>query len=179
MIHLQLYPALTSFQPTSCFNNKCKATFVKEHNTGFLTQAKLNVLVNLVAKQDTTFAWEDSEQGSLWPDFFSPVHIPTIPHIPWVQHNQPIPPGLEKEVCEIIQDKIKAGIYKPSNSAYQSRWFCVLKKNSKLCLVHSLELLNQVTICHSGVLPFSDHIAESFAGHICGTILDLYVGYNE
>ncbi|KNZ82151.1 hypothetical protein J132_07737, partial [Termitomyces sp. J132] len=106
--------------------------------------------------------------------FFLPVHILTIPHIPWVQHNCPIPPGLEKEVCEIIHKKIKAGIYEPSNSTYHLQWFCILKKNGKLRIVHSLELLNHVTICHSGVPPFPDHVAESFAGCICGTTLNLY-----
>ncbi|KNZ78771.1 hypothetical protein J132_09909, partial [Termitomyces sp. J132] len=106
--------------------------------------------------------------------FFLPVRIPTIPHVPWVQHNCPIPPGLEKEVCKIIRDKISTGVYKPLNSAYCSRWFCVLKKNGKLRIVHSLEPLNCVTICHSGVPPFPDHVAESFAGHICGATLDLY-----
>ncbi|KNZ74950.1 hypothetical protein J132_05348 [Termitomyces sp. J132] len=133
----------------------------------------------MVAKQEKTFAWEDSKQGSLRPDFFLPVHIPTIPHILWVQHNYPIPPGLEKEVCEIIHDKISAGVDEPSNSAYHSQWFCVLKKNGKLRIVHSLEPLNHVTIRHSGVPPFPDHIAESFAGRICGATLNLYIGYDE
>ncbi|KNZ72324.1 Beta-lactamase-like protein 2 like protein, partial [Termitomyces sp. J132] len=94
--------------------------------------------------------------------FFLPVRIPTILHILWVQHNCPIPPGLEKEVCKIICDKISASVYKPLNSAYCLRWFCVLKKNGKLRIVHSLELLNCVTICHSGVPLFLDHVAESF-----------------
>ncbi|KNZ77756.1 hypothetical protein J132_03979 [Termitomyces sp. J132] len=94
--------------------------------------------------------------------------------IPWVQHNCPIPPELENEVCEIICNKIKAGIYEPLNSAYCSCWFCVLKKNGKLRIVHSLELLNCVTIHHSGVPPFTDHVTEFFAGHICSAMLDLY-----
>ncbi|KAG5731809.1 hypothetical protein E4T56_gene1548 [Termitomyces sp. T112] len=143
------------------------------------TNDEINVLVDMVAKQEKAFAWEDSKRGSLRPDFFPPVCIPTIPHIPWVQHNHPIPPGLEKEICEIIHGKISAGIYEPSNSAYRLRWFCILKKNGKLRIVHSLEPLNRVTIRHSGVPPFPDHVAESFAGRICGATLNLYIGYNE
>ncbi|KAG5727589.1 hypothetical protein E4T56_gene12324 [Termitomyces sp. T112] len=96
-----------------------------------------------------------------------------------IMHNHLIPPGLEKEVCEIICNKISAGIYEPSNSTYCLRWFCVLKKNGKLRIVHSFKPLNHVTICHSGVPPSPDHVAESFAGCICGTTLNLYVGYNE
>ncbi|ETW82045.1 hypothetical protein HETIRDRAFT_246812, partial [Heterobasidion irregulare TC 32-1] len=36
-----------------------------------------------------------------------------------------------------------------------------------------------VTIQHSGVPPYTDQIAEQFAGRACGGILDLYVGYDE
>ena len=46
-------------------------------------------------------------------------------------------------------------------------------------LVHSLEPLNAVTIQHSGVPPYVDHLAEQFAGRPCGGILDLFVGYDE
>jgi len=40
-------------------------------------------------------------------------------------------------------------------------------------------LLNKVTIQHSGVPPIPEHLAEQFAGRSCGTILDLYVGYDK
>jgi len=45
--------------------------------------------------------------------------------------------------------------------------------------MHSLKLLNQVTIKHVGVTPFTDQISEHFAGRTCGGMLDLYVGYDE
>ena len=48
-----------------------------------------------------------------------------------------------------------------------------------LCLVHSLKPLNAVTIQHSGVTPFTEQIAEQFAGRTCGGILNLYVGYDK
>jgi hypothetical protein len=99
--------------------------------------------------------------------------------MPWVQKNIPIPPGIFEDVCAIIKQKIDAGVYEPSNSSYRSGWFCVLKKNCKLRPVHSLEPLNQVTITHSGVLPILDHLAEQFGGRTCGSMLDLYVGYDE
>ncbi|KNZ78047.1 hypothetical protein J132_02338 [Termitomyces sp. J132] len=170
-----LNPNLPPFIPTQQSTSEWQAKLIRDHNTGFLTSNKINILVNVVTKQEKAFALEDSEQGSLCPNFFLPVCIPTIPHVPWIQHNCPIPPGLEKEVCEIICDKTKAGMYEPLNSAYHSCWFCVLKKNGKLRIVHSIEPLNCVTICHSGVPPFPDHVAESFAGCICSTTLDLLV----
>jgi len=83
-------------------------------------------------------------------------------------------------VCAIIKKKINSGVYEPSNSSYQSRWFCVLKKDGmSLQIVHSLEPLNRITIKHSGVPLIPEHLAEQFAGRSCGAMLDLYVGYDE
>jgi hypothetical protein len=42
-----------------------------------------------------------------------------------------------------------------------------------------LEPLNEVTITHSGVPPFTEQLAEQFVGHTCNRMLDLYVGYDE
>jgi len=91
-----------------------------------------------------------------------------------------IPPAIYDKVCQIIKRKINAGVYEPSNLSYQSRWFCVIKKDGKsLRLVHSLEPLNRVTIAHSGLPPATEELAMHFAGRACGGILDLYVGYDE
>src|SRR5271156_331349 len=66
------------------------------------------------------------------------------------------------------------------NSSYRSRWFCVLKKDGKsLRIVQSLEPLNKVTIAHSGIPPFTEQLAEQFAGRVCNSMIDLYVGYDE
>ena len=125
------------------------------------------------------FTWKTSERGHFREDFFPPVDIPVIPHKPWVQRNSHIPPGLYDEFCRLVKDKIDAGVFEPSNSSYQSRWFCVVKKDGKsLRIVQLLEPLNEVTIAHSGVPPFTEQLAEQFAGHACNSILDLYVGYN-
>ena len=63
---------------------------------------------------------------------------------------------------------------------YCTRWFCVPKKDGNaLRIVHSLEPLNKITVKHSDVPPIPDPMAEQFAGHTCGALLDLYVGYDE
>ncbi len=130
--------------------------------------------------QNEGFAWDDSERGHFQEDFFLPVDIPVIPHTLWVLKNIPILAPIYQDVCKIIKTKIDAGVYKPSNSSYRSRWFCVLKKDGKsLRLVHSLELLNVVTIAHSGLPPATEELAAHFTGRVCGGILDLFVGYDE
>jgi len=56
----------------------------------------------------------------------------------------------------------------------------VIKKDGKsLRIVHSLELLNAVTIAHSGVPPATEDVATHFAGRACGGMFDLFVGYDE
>ena len=122
---------------------------------------------------------DDSEWGTFCKDFFLPVWMPMIKHKPWVLRNRPIPPGIYNEVCKVIRTKIEAGVYEPSNSSYRSWWFCILKKNKGLWLVHSLEPLNAVTILHSRVPPHTKHITEHFASQACRGILDLYVGYDK
>ena len=46
-------------------------------------------------------------------------------------------------------------------------------------MVQLLEPLNVVTIVQSGVLPFTEQLVEQFAGCTCGTMLDLFVGYDK
>ena len=97
-----------------------------------------------------------------------------------MEQNIPIPPGIYKEVCHIIKEKIETGVFKLSNLSYRTQWYSMVKKDGKnLRPVLCLKALNAVTICHSGVTPFTDQIAEHFTVQACGSMLDLYVGYNE
>jgi len=168
------------FTPTRRYTEEHKAIMDVNHPGNFLWPAERDLLHHLISMQNEGFAWHDSERGHFHEDFFPPVDIPIIPHKPWVKRNILIPPGLHNEICKVIQMKINTGIYEPSNSSYCSHWFTVIKKDSKsLHIMHSLEPLNHVTIQHSGVPPFTDQLAEGFAGRACSVILNLYVGYDE
>src|SRR5258705_3098609 len=70
------------------------------------------------------FAWSDEERGHFREDFFPPVEMPTVAHKPWVVRNMPIPPGIYKKVCKLIQRKINAGVFEPSNSVSFSMVLC-------------------------------------------------------
>ena len=111
-------------------------------------------------------------------DYFSPYQIPVIEHVPWALKNIPIPPGNREKVITLLKEKIQAGVYEPSQSSYRSRWFCILKKNSDLRIVHDLQPLNGVTIRDAGVPPILDDFVESFAGHVIFSVLDLYWGFH-
>ena len=175
-----LSPNPPPFQPTGRYTTERRDIIDKVHPEGFLWPQERSLMHHFMCIQNMGFAWDDSERGRFREDFFPPVIMPVVEHKPWVLRNMPIPPGIYDEVCKIIQIKIDAGVYERSNSSYRSRWFTVLKKGGKtLRIVHSLEPLNAVTIQHSGVPPYTEHLAEHFAGRACGGILDLYVGYDE
>ena len=146
----------------------------------FLTEEEQKLGHEFIQLQEDAFAWTELEKGKFSEEWFDPIVIPAIEHIPWAIRNLPIPPGLCKPIIKIIKDKIASGIYKPSNSSYRSQWFTVLKKDGKsLQIVHSLEPLNKVIIQHSGVPPIPEHLTEQFADYACGATLDLYVRYDE
>src|SRR5882762_8035341 len=175
-----LSPIPPPFVPTGRYTLERRDFIDKVHDTDFLWPAERALMHHFMCLQNEGFAWDDTERGRFRDEFFPPVEIPVVEHKPWVLHNIPIPPGIYDEVCTLIRRKIAAGVYEPSNSSYRSRWFCVVKKDGKsLRIVHSLEPLNQVTIKHAGVTPFTDQIGEHFAGRACGGMLDLYVGYDE
>ena len=148
--------------------------------TGFLWPEERKLAYEFIKLHEECFAWNEQEKGTFSNEYFDPILIPTVEHIPWVHRNIPIAPGHYKEVIEIIKGKIDSGIYEPSNSSYRSRWFCVKKKDGKsLRLVHDLQPLNAVSIKDAAVPPFVDHVAESFAGRACCSVFDLYVAFDQ
>ena len=129
---------------------------------------------------NTVFAWTDDEQGAFDPEYFNPVEIPYVSHMPWVHRQGLIPWGILDQVVAIIKDKISSRVYEPSSSSYNSRWFCILKKDgTSLHLVHSLEPLNAITIKDATAPPYTDVIAEDFAGRAIYTTLNLCVFFDQ
>ncbi len=106
----------------------------------------------------------EEEKGWFSDEYFSPVKIPIIEHIPWAHKNLPIPAGILHEVIKIFKDKSTVGVYKHSDALYHSRWFCMKKKSGALHLIHNLQPLNAVTICNSGITPIADQVIEAMAG---------------
>jgi hypothetical protein len=68
----------------------------------FLWPEEEKLAHELVKLQEDVFAWEEIEKGRLKDEFFAPVVIPTIEHIPWALRNIPIPPGIYDRVIAII-----------------------------------------------------------------------------
>jgi hypothetical protein len=98
----------------------------------FLWPEEQKLAVQVLMNSEQALAWEESEKGCFKDEYFPPVIIPTIEHTPWAHCQPPIPPGIKDEVIKLIQAKIASGVYEPSNSSYQSCWFCVTKKNGAM-----------------------------------------------
>ena len=73
---------------------------------------------------------------------------------------------------------MKAGVYEQCQSPYRSKWFCIVKKNGKLRIVHDLQPLNQVSIHESAVPQNLDQFVDKFVGGKCFTVFDLFWGFN-
>ncbi|KAJ8463434.1 hypothetical protein ONZ45_g17581 [Pleurotus djamor] len=147
---------------------------------GWLSAEEIKLAHWIIRENESAFAWTEEEKGSFSPEWFDPVVIPTIEHVPWAVRNMPIPPGIYDEVIRIIKDKIASGVYEPSSSSYRSGWFCVLKKDGKsLRIVHDLRPLNAVTIKDASLPPIMETYAESHGGRACYALLDLFVGFDQ
>jgi hypothetical protein len=146
---------------------------------GFLWEKEIDAIAWIAKQHEMGIAWEDAEKGRFRREYFAPVKIPTIDHVPWVKPNIRIAPGMKEKIDQEVKRKLATGVYEPSNSSYRSSWFTVPKKDGSLRIVHNLEPLNAVTIRDAGVPPIVDEVVEDFANRTCYFYGDLYVGYDE
>lgn len=148
--------------------------------TGFLLPEEVRLAHEIVRINEMSLAWDESEKGRLRNEYFPPVRIPTVEHVPWSLRNIPIPKGNYQKVIDIINEKIASGAYEASNSSYRSRWFTVVKKDGEsLRIVHDLQPLNAVVIQDSSVPPITEDLAEGYGARACYAGLDLFVAFDQ
>ncbi|TDL26453.1 hypothetical protein BD410DRAFT_704100, partial [Rickenella mellea] len=116
------------FVPTAKFTIERHAA-LDIHTSTFLTPDEIALAVTVLANNENALAWNELEKGRFRNDYFDPVVIPTIEHVPWAQKTIPIAPGILPEVIDLLKEKIAAGVYETSDASYRSGWFVVKKKN--------------------------------------------------
>jgi hypothetical protein len=173
----ELTPNPPPFTPTARLTRE-RLAMLKINPDGFLSPEEERIFERVMELNQGALAFEDQERGTFKDEYFSPYKIATVPHVPWEYKNIPIPPGILQKVIEVLKLKIEAGVYEMCQSSYRSKWFCVLKKNGKLRIVHDLQPLNKVSIRDAGMLPIVDDFVEGFAGRQCYTVFDLYWGFD-
>ncbi|TFK79464.1 hypothetical protein K466DRAFT_505514, partial [Polyporus arcularius HHB13444] len=151
----ELSPIIPDFIPTIKLTEE-HIEKMALNKDGYLWPEEEKLFLHILKLNEKAVAFQDSDRGMLRDDYFSPYIMPVVPHAAWKEANIPIAPG--------IKDK----------SSYRSRYFCVLKKNGDLRLVHDLQPLNRVSIRDAGSPPIMDDFVEPFAGYQCYTVFDLY-----
>jgi len=53
--------------------------------SGFLWLEEHKLVLFLIKEQEAAIAWDPSEWGNFRRDYFEPIVIPTVKHIPWVK----------------------------------------------------------------------------------------------
>ena len=178
---LKELPILSPHPPEFTPTKKITAERLKSLNInsiGFLWPEEEKLFTQVMVLNEAALAFEETDRGTLREDYFSPYVMPTIPHTAWEEKNIPIPPGIKDKVIDLLKHKMDAGVYEHCQSAYRSKWFCVLKKSGKLRIVHDLQALNAITIRDAGGPPILDDFVEPFAGRQCYTVFDLFWGFD-
>lgn len=165
------------FLPTAKLTQE-RIDAMEVNKNNFLLPEEEKLFKHILRLNEKSLAFEENDRGTLRKDYFSDYKMATIPHTPWEFRNIPIPPGIREKVIEMLKSKIDAGVYEPCQSSYRGRWFCVLKKNGSLRIVHDLQPLNAVSIRDAGLLPIIDDFVEPYAGCQCITTHDLYWGFD-
>jgi hypothetical protein len=105
------------FTPGICLMQEwLEALQLNTHN--FLCMEELKLLQHILKLNKAGLAWTEEEKGHFKDNYFSPVKIPTIEHIPWAHRNIPIPTGILNKVIQIFKDKFVASMYEHSDALY-------------------------------------------------------------
>jgi len=61
---------------------------------GFLWVEEEKLTLFLIKAQEAAIAWDLRKKGKFRKDYFEPIVILTVEHIPWAKCNITIPPGM-------------------------------------------------------------------------------------
>ena len=129
--------------------------------------------------REGALGWEWMEVKNIRPEVMPPMKIRTVDHEAWQERGFRVPRTMANEVCEMLEDRIKAGIMERSDGPYRNPWFLVKKKNGKYRLIIGAMKMNSVTLRDANMPPDADEFAEDFAGCKVVTLMDLFSGYDQ
>ena len=138
------------------------------------------MFIDILFEFEGAIAFDDSEMGLLNPAIEPPIHIHTVPHIPWQQQNIRLPKAMQEAATEIVKEKLQHGTFEFSQGPYRSRYFLVEKsQKGTYRLINDVQPLNKVTIHDSGLPPAVDEFSENFTGYLISSAIDYYSGYYQ
>ena len=148
----QLSPNPLPFEPLSCYTQERKELINKTHPLCFLWTKECTLTHDFMHLQNKGFVWNDHEGRQFCTDFFPLVQFPVFPHIPWVQRNFLITRNIQGCLqAYSFARRWKWEFMSHPTCPIDHTGFASSRRMEKLCIVHSLEPLNAVTIKHTGV----------------------------
>ena len=133
----------------------------------------------MLTAREPALAWDFSEIGRCSEEVMPAVKIRTVPHDAWQVPTYPVPRALKKELVEMLQERIDAGILEQCHGPYRNPWFLVKKKNGKHRFINSAIYVNAVTIRDALIPPNVDEFAEDVAGRSLVSLVDFFSGYDN
>ena len=83
-------------------------------------------------------------------------------------------------MIEILKDRIKKNIFKPSYSLYRNPWFLIKKKEKgKYYLINTTIEINRVIVKDINLPPSINEFFEKFINYIIVSLIDFFSGYNQ
>ncbi|OSC96262.1 hypothetical protein PYCCODRAFT_1379499, partial [Trametes coccinea BRFM310] len=84
------------FEPTAKLTKE-RMDGLQINSDGFLWPEEEKLFQHIFRLNEKVLAFEEGDRGTFREDYFSPYIIPTIPHVPWMDKNIPIPPGIKEQ----------------------------------------------------------------------------------
>ncbi|KAE9383962.1 hypothetical protein BT96DRAFT_843045, partial [Gymnopus androsaceus JB14] len=79
----QLNPVPPPYTPTGCYTQECKEIIDRIHDQSFLWPEEMKAVHHLIMLQEHASMWNEMEKGQFKHEYFPPVVMPVIEHIPW------------------------------------------------------------------------------------------------
>jgi len=86
----------------------------------FLWPMEQDLFIYVLIKNEAAIAVEDEDRGTLKEEYFSPYKISHVPHKPWQEKGIRLAPALQQWIIDLLQLKMRAGVYEYCQSPYRS-----------------------------------------------------------
>ena len=115
--------------------------------TGFLSKGEKQLFIDILFEFEGAIAFDNSEMGLLNPVIEPPIHIHTVPHVPWQQQNIRLSKAMQEAAIAIVKEKLQHGTLEYSQGPYRSRYFLVEKHaNGMYRLINNVQTLLSVQL---------------------------------
>ena len=161
-------------QQSSCIESFDSLPFQINMGDVRLTEAERRHILTLFVKYQNVFSKDSNDLGST---NLVEHRIKTTDNIPIRRPDRSVPPQLVPKVKQIIQDWLRSGVIKYSDSPFASQMVLVLKKSGEIRVCIDFRGLNRKTIKDAFPLPRLDDCIDSLKGAKYFCSLDLTQGY--